>query len=206
MYYRERISNINGVLPNREELDHIERSCSCIHRLCSHIPQSLWKEKLESVGIRVRSKTETNKNFDCDCTSLFSKWNHSPLNNDNIYSEDLGELNRYVDDLLLLFEEHPRAGDELMRILDDHGIHYDNIPKRNFRGSLQNSLSYWTEKAPDAANTSLFSSVGIWTSPSLPSTNAMHGVIWMTFGCLLIAIALATELLGGRLVNFIFWM
>lgn len=100
---------------------------------------------------------------------------HDNMNHEK-YLQSMEEIQKYCVSLVKILQLYPRLS-SIVDILYKYNIKWSLLTKRNFRGELLRAYNYWIEEEADATQSSLFSSVGIWTSPSLPFQNFIHGCI-----------------------------
>ena len=71
---------------------------------------------------------------------------------------------------------------DLKLVLSKFGLQFTDVPLRFTPGDLNKKFDHWIESSEDAMATSLFSSVGVWTSPNWANEVAIHSVTWIIVG------------------------
>ena len=95
--------------------------------------------------------------------------------------ETIQEFQGAVQRIKRLLETRKNVG-LVIQIMSGFGILCRNTPSRITEGDLNKKFAHWTETSKDAMDTSLFSSVGIWTSPNWASEVAGHAATWLVLG------------------------
>jgi len=75
---------------------------------------------------------------------------------------------------------------EWAAVLKEAGVKWTKPPLRGTRGALEARLRSWTESDKSAANSSLFSSTGIWTSPKSKWVFALIGAFLLVLSIIVL--------------------
>ncbi len=194
LVYRQ-VDEFNNIIPTSVEIEEIRYLCEQIHLLCRNVlPSELFSDilKKQNLSYNVVQLGSSLQWMDCIRCVKKERNNNNDSKNHDKYLQSMEELQKYCVSLVKILQQYPRLG-TIVDILHKYNIKWSKLPKRNFKGELLRAYNYWIEEEPDATQSSLFSSVGIWTSPSLPFQNFIHGCIWCSIGLLFIVVSLATE-------------
>jgi len=116
----------------------------------------------------------------------------------------INEFESAISYLNFVFRHQGQVFSMAVDVLAKYGLRWTKVPLRYTAGELNMAYTHWIESSDDALGTSLFSSVGIWTSPSWATEVFIHSCFALLVGsCAIIASYLSRSVWPDTIDNVI---